>query len=441
MNKQEWIKAALAAGFDQFEIYQSGTKERSYTWFEGKMDTFTASRVLGTSLRGICGGKMVNYATEDLSDDGMDRIIASMKEQAGAITSDEPGVIRSPLPVPETAPQRRWTTPTAAEVRELLADIEQRVLAYDERIFMVIREGWSEETGTRSIFNSLGMDLEDTDTVQILTCGAAAKDGNDIKNEYRSEIVEDIHTFDRDAFVEKLCTDVLNKLNASSMASGTYPVIFESGAMTALFTAFSSMFSGDLIAKGISPLRDQYGQPVFSGKITITDDPLRREAAQVCPFDDEGCPTSAKTIVDHGVFRTILHNTRSASRINAESTGNGFRGSYASPVEVSPMNCCIEPGDKTLKELCAEMQNGLVITTLAGLHAGINPVTTDFSLQCSGYWVKDGKRDHSVSLVTVAANFLEMMGNVTAVGSDLEWKQHSVVTPSIAFKGCAISGK
>lgn len=69
------------------------------------------------------------------------------------------------------------------------------------------------------------------------------------------------------------------------------------------------------------------------------------------------------------------------------------------------MNCYIQPGDKSLDELCQDMQEGLVITELAGLHAGIDFVTTNFSLQCSGYYVKNGKCDHSVSLITVAGNF------------------------------------
>ncbi|MBQ1447383.1 MAG: TldD/PmbA family protein, partial [Solobacterium sp.] len=81
MNKQKWIHAAVQAGFESFEIYQQGKNERSWTWFEGKMDTFVTSRVLSTSLRGIYSGKMVNYATEDLSDDLMETIISSMKEQ------------------------------------------------------------------------------------------------------------------------------------------------------------------------------------------------------------------------------------------------------------------------------------------------------------------------------------------------------------------------
>ena len=56
-------------------------------------------------------------------------------------------------------------------------------------------------------------------------------------------------------------------------------------------------------------------------------------------------------------------------------------------------------------------------------------------------YVKDGKRDHSIALITVAGNFLDMLNHVVEVGNDIEWKYKRVVTPSISFEGCAISGE
>jgi PmbA protein len=89
----------------------------------------------------------------------------------------------------------------------------------------------------------------------------------------------------------------------------------------------------------------------------------------------------------------------------------------------------------------AEMGEGLVITRLAGLHAGLNHVTTDFSLQCFGYWVRNGKRERPVALITVAGNFLDLMKKVVSVGSDLEWEYRTVACPSILFSSCAIAGE
>ena len=142
-----------------------------------------------------------------------------------------------------------------------------------------------------------------------------------------------------------------------------------------------------------------------------------------------------------GVCEMALHNSSSAARMNEESTGNGYKDSYKSPVDVSPRNFYIEPGNKSLDELCEEMGEGYVITDVSGLHAGIDFITTNFSLLCEGYYVKDGKRDYSVNLVTVAGNFLELMKNVEDVGNDIEWKFGGIACPSIYFKECAISGE
>ncbi len=441
MNKQQWITCALEQGFESFEIYQEETRERTVTWLNGKTNTFVTSNVTGTSLRGVINGKMATFATENPDDQMMGSVINSMKNQAAVTGDEEPGIIRRPQESNVTAEPGTWVRPSVAEITELLSNTEKKILAYDPRIIMASWIGWSEETSVRTIVNSYGMQAEDRNTVQILMASAAAKEGNEVKNTYESQPVREIGTFDLDQFIAKVCDTALNKLNASSLPSNTYPVIFERGAMTSLFSAFSGMFSGEMISKGISPLNDKLGTKIFSEKITVIDDPGSQETVSMYRYDDEGCPTFRKTVVDQGVFRTILHNSASAAKMNAESTGNGFKASYASTVGVHPMNCCIQNGDQTLDELCSEMKNGFVITDLAGLHAGIDFVTTNFSLQCSGYWVKDGVRDHSVSLVTTAGNFLEMMKDVTAVGNDLDWGYRSTACPSIAFGGCAIAGE
>jgi len=82
-----------------------------------------------------------------------------------------------------------------------------------------------------------------------------------------------------------------------------------------------------------------------------------------------------------------------------------------------------------------------VVTDLAGLHAGLDSVTGDFSLQCQGYLVKNGRKDRSVNLITIAGNYLDLMKQVTAVGNDLEWKTHTCASPSIAFAELAVSGE
>ena len=448
MNGQIWLKAAAESGFENFEIYLRRRQERSFSWYDGQLDSFVTSRVTGTALRGVYAGKMVRYALETEGEDSrkggmpgtMEKVLLSMKEQAGVITSDDGAVLLQPQETQEVASEKKWVRPEAGEIRELLADLEQRILHYDPRIVQVTHLAWEEESAERQILNSCGLHVQDSGGAQILAAGAAAVQDGEVRNDFLAEVVQDLSTLDTHDFVKRLCEKTLGKLGASSVPSGRYRVIFENEAMTALLGAFSDIFSGERISRGLSPLRDKVGEKVFSEQITIIDDPRCQDTVSLYNYDDEGHPTMSKTVVENGVFRTVLHSTASAARMGMKSTGNGFKASWSAPVKVSPMNCRIEPGSKSPEEMCREMYDGLVITELAGLHAGLNHVTGDFSLQCSGYRVREGKRDHSVSLITVAGNFLELMSRVTAVGNDLDWKYHSIAAPSIAFAECAVSG-
>jgi PmbA protein len=441
MNKQKWIDHALKKGFDSFEIYQNKIEEKNITYYEREMESYVKSHVLGTALRGLYHGKMASISTEDPSDENMEKLIATMIEQAEATTSADSGIILEPITTEETVKEDPFITPDVSRIDQTFKQIEDRFHAYDERVFQVTDLFYTEQNSSREISNSRSMHVKDASKVQAVVAGVAVKDKDEIKNAYNIELLYDIDTFDTDAFVKKTADKALNKLHASSIPSGTYPVIIDKDAMGSLFTAFSGIFSGDLIGKGISPLKDKLNEKIFSEKVSVIDDPRNTDALMICNYDDEGYPTSKKTLVDGGIFKTMLHSTSSAMRMQMESTGNGFKQGYDSPVGVRPYSCYIVPGERTFDELLKEMNEGLVIESFQGLHAGINLASTNFSLQCNGYYVKDGKRDKSVTLITAAANFLELMRNVREVGNDLEWKTNTIACPSILFNGIAISGE
>ena len=441
MNKQKWIDHALANGFESFEIYRSVSEEKTLKYYEGTMESFVTSHVLGTSLRGLYNGKMATISTEDPGDGQLEELVETMKEQSLVIDAKENGDILAPETTEEVSGKREWKDASSAKLLSLMKEIEEKCLAYDPRIFQVTDMEYTKDTSRREITNSLGLNISEEEEYAILFAGAAAKEGDDIRNDYKIEVLEDPEHIDTDRFVKELCEEVLGKLGSSSLPSGTYPVILRYDAMTSLFSAFSSMFSGELIGKGISPLKDKLNEKIFSEKITVIDDPKNTDALSIANYDDEGHPTYRKTVVDQGTFVLALQDTRSAKRMNTVSTGNGFKGSYASAVAVSPLNMNILKGDKSLKELEEQMKDGLVITDFQGLHAGIDFVTTNFSLQCSGYLVKDGKKEHSVSLITAAGNFLDLMKKVEEVGNDGEWSYHRIVAPSILFSGIAVSGE
>ena len=441
MNKQKWIDRALELGVEGLEIYEGQSAERRVAWYDGQMDSFGTSSVLGTSIRAIVDGKAANLALEAVDDEKIDETLAMLIEQAKLVSSKDTEELRAPEAADEVKSRAVWVSPTMEEIREKLAAVEAAIRAADPRVKQVTEIGWSESSDSREITNSKGVHVFDAGRSQMLYAGVALEEDGEVKDGFRVEVVPDLAEIDPQEIAKKAVEDAAEELGGAPVPSGQYPVIFERRAMTSIFSALTDMFSGDLIGKGLSPLKDAADTAIFSDRITVVDDPKNLDCLSVANYDDEGCPTRRKILVEKGVFRQALHNTKSARRMGTESTGNGFKHGYAGAVGVSPKNCFIEPGKKSLDELIGMMGDGLVITRLAGLHAGLNHVTTDFSLQCSGYLVKNGKRDRCVTLVTVAGNFLDLMKKVTAVGSDLDWEYRSVACPSILFESCAIAGE
>lgn len=439
MNKQAWIERAKELGLEGFEITESRRNSRDIVWFESQMDSYTTSRILSTSMRALSNGKIVSISMEKVDDNEMDKVLNSLIEAASHVSESEKDELVPVMENVEVCSLHTWRTPEPQEIKDFLASLEKKFLAADERVTMVNGLYWSNGKFESELTNSLGVHVKDEGESQMVGAQITMMDDGDLRDGFLIELVPDIDTFDQDAFVKKLVDKVKDQLHASSMESTTCPVLFTNETMTTLFSSFENMFSGSVIAKGLSPVSGKVGQKIFSDKITVIDDPKNQDALMLQNYDDEGHPTYEKVVVDKGVFETVLHNTKSALKMNAQSTGNGFK-SGGGATDAMAMNMYIVPGKESFDELVKQMDNGVVITDLAGMHAGIDFITTNFSLQAQGYLVENGKKTRPLTLITIAGNFLALMNEVVAVGNDLEWKANTTACPAILFKEAAIGG-
>ena len=132
----------------------------------------------------------------------------------------------------------------------------------------------------------------------------------------------------------------------------------------------------------------------------------------------------------------FLHNLKTAQAFNIQPTGNGTLGG-----NIGPNNFHIANGDTSPSEAIKGIKEGLLIKDLQGLHAGLNPISGDFSAQSSGFLIKDGKIDRPVTLIVVSGNFLKMLNEVGCVCNDLEFGYDGFGSPSVLFNGLPISGK
>ncbi|MDO4467839.1 MAG: TldD/PmbA family protein [Bacillota bacterium] len=441
MNKEKWIQCALQKGMESLEIYQSNQTEKEFTWYEGDLDTFVTSQILGTAIRGVYGGKMANMALESVNDAEMESIIDQLILQAKMITTKEEEALRYPETIEYVQRNLDIVYPSIEEVKDFLAILEKKILEYNPLIKQVSNLSYSYAKETRSIYNSLGMNVQESDQGQFLVASVVVQKEEEVRDGFHAIVIDQLNQVDIDAFVQELCDKALDKLGAKSLPSQTCSVIFEKNAMTSLFSSFVGLYKGDLLYKEISPIKDKLDQKIYSEKISVIDNPRNPDSLNQLSFDDEGCPTKEKLVVEKGVFKTPLMDTKAGICLGKESTGNGFKAGYAGKVGISAMNMYIVPGSKSLDQLCEQMGNGLLVTSLSGLHAGIDFASTNFSLQCQGFWIENGKRKNYVTLITVAGNFLELMNQVVEVGNDLDWSYRSMACPSIYFEQCSIGGE
>ena len=68
-----------------------------------------------------------------------------------------------------------------------------------------------------------------------------------------------------------------------------------------------------------------------------------------------------------------------------------------------------------------QMQRGVIVAEVSGVHAGTNVISGDFSLQALGLWVEGGEIAYAVENFAVAGDFLTLLMNIAAVGSTLKW--------------------
>lgn len=439
MNKKEWILKAGNAGMEGFEIRETTTTSRELSWFEGKVDSFVTSKQKYTSLRALIDGKIVSISLEKVDDDDMESVFGTLKEQAAFVSETEKDQLNPQMRCDETLSLHTWIRPTMDQVEDVLASLENK-LAEAQYVSQVNELQWEDASSSSQMQNSLGLKVQDQSEYQLIMAQITMTKDGEVRDGYEIEVVHDLAAFDQDAFVKKLTEKVAGQLGASSVKSRTCPVIFDNKAMTTLFGCFVPAFYGSLISKGISPLCGKLGEQIFSPLVTVIDNPRQQDAISLQNYDDEGHPTYEKIVVNKGVFSTILHNTKSALKMDAESTGNGF-GKGGGATDVSAMNIYIVPGKNSPEALEEQIRNGVVITDLAGMHAGVDFISGNFSLQAKGFLVENGKRTRPLTLITIAGNYFELMKKVTALGNDLDWSYHSMACPSIAFEEAAITGK
>lgn len=438
------IDCAKKYGFQDIEIVENVSEEVTINLFNGNVDKNFSGSTKAYVLKGLLNGQMAITRFQkndaDLTDKEIEGIIAKLRDNAQSMSAKEESFIyEGSKSYPEIKKvENDIATISTKQKIKLLKQLEHNCFAKDERIELLPYVEYMEEKRSTRIVNSKGLDIKKENEycgVVVEAVAGASKEDPNKQIGFEVSVKKNFSEINAKEVSNKVTKKALDMIGASPVESGMYPVILEKDAMQSILMGFFSMFSGESVLRHLSALEGKLGEKIMSDKITIMDDPLKEDALMQEPFDAEGVATSTKEVVKDGVLKTYLLNLKTAKALGLETTGNASNGG------VTPMNFYLKPGELTLKQMIKKMKRGLVITDMSGLHAGLNPISGDFSAQSSGFLVEDGKISRPVTLIVVSGNFLKMMNDVEAVGNDMEISYQGIGAPSVWFKGLPVSGK
>ncbi|MDO8059256.1 TldD/PmbA family protein ['Crotalaria aegyptiaca' phytoplasma] len=294
---------------------------------------------------------------------------------------------------------------------------------------------YSEIFWCQKIVNSLGLKLQQCNSYALLEANCVFGN-NQIQEEEvdKSFPVKKFEDFKLSMYVKNILTLGESKIGAKTLPSKFYRVIFSNEVFSELLSNFQNVFNALYVYRNLSKYQHSQGKLVANPKVTIIDDPFISTAFFNPIFDDEGVACRAKPIITKGILNNFIHNLQTAKIFNVLPEGNSFNGS------ISMSNCYLKSGNKSLPELLYAVKNGIYVNSIVGCHAGIDEISGSFSLQASGFCIKNGFIKNPFNMVVVSGNFFDLLNNIQDIANDFKFQISGFGSSSVYVGLLNISG-
>lgn len=438
------VEAALAAGAVEAEAYAARDGGREVRVHGGEVESLTAATQSGLGVRAWIGGRVGYAYGTDLSEPGV-AAIAGRAATAAAI-ADEDDAAGPPLPQPiEALPGlsdpsvEAWTT---AQVAELALGVERAALAVDPRVVGVEQAVYADTAERVAIASSAGVAGE-FESSQCFAYLQALAEGEGVRETGLGfGLGRGPEELDPEAIGSEAAARATEMIGAGKPASRSCPVVLDPTVAASFAGLIGGALSASAVQRGRSPFADRLGEDLASEAFVLHDDGRDPAGSASAPFDGEGVPRRRTALIEDGRLQAFLYDTYTANREGLGSTGSATRAGYRSQPRPAASNLVVASGSSSFAELLAAAGDGVLVTDVAGLHSGVNPVTGVFSVGASGRAIHDGEPAEPLREFTIAGELGALLGNVRAAGAEARWVPFggSVRTPPLLIEAMAISG-
>ncbi len=438
------LQAALAAGASDAEAYGTEASEREVRVHGGEVESLTSATGRGLGVRAWIGDRVgYAYGTE-LDQAGLSSIAERATEAARAADADQ---FATPPRPDGAAPPMELRDPSIdqwsmSQLAELALSIERAALDADPRIRGVETAVYGGSAERVAIRSSTGIAGEYESSSCFAYTQALAEGDNGAETGLGFDLARGPAGLDPEAAGREAAQRATAMIGATKPESRACPVVLDPTVAASFIGLIGGVLGADAIQRGRSPFAGLLGEEVAGTALALYDDGLERDGPASSPFDGEGIRRVRTTLLEGGRLRSYLFDTYTANRGGAASTGSAGRNGYRGLPRVAASNLIVAPGQAGFEELLELAGDGVLITDVAGLHSGVNPVTGVFSVGASGRAIRGGELAAPLREFTVASDLVSMLRAVRATGAAARWVPFggSVRTPSLLIDEMTVAG-
>ena len=157
-----------------------------------------------------------------------------------------------------------------------------------------------------------------------------------------------------------------------------------------------------------------------SERMNVTADATMARGLGTFAWDDEGVPAGRQAIVDEGVLRGFLTSRETAARIGAGAGGSMRADGWSRMPLVRMTNLNLEPGEGTLEDLIAGVEDGLYLETNKSWSIDDKRLNFQFGTQIA-WEIKRGRLGRMLRDATYTGITPQFWGSLDALAGREAW--------------------
>ncbi len=431
---------------EQVEAFVARGGDTDVRIYQGAVEHFVSAQSEGVGIRVISGGRTGFAYAGTLDESAIAEVLAEARDNVQFGEPDEYAALAEPDGITVTE-QSLWNDeladyPTDDKIN-LAKQLEQLTSGRDARV-RVDDSNYADAHGESAVASTTGIRMSGRENGCYVSVSTLADDGEgddaETQTGFGFSVGRSPLEFDLDKAAREASERATRLLGATKPASKRTTVVLDPMVTAQFLGVISSTLNGEAVVKGRSLFAERLGDEVAAPLVTLIDDPTNPRAYSSTDVDGEGLAARRNVLIQDGVLKQFVHNTYSARRAGTVSTGNATRGGFAGTPGVGCLAMSLVPGTRSQAELISDVDEGLLVQSVQGLHSGVNPVSGDFSTGAAGLLIVNGDVGAPVREFTIASTLQRMLLDIVEIGGDLDWLPMRSSGMSLVIRDVTLSG-